>query len=205
MLDSEKGTRSAVAEGAHPSILNSVRQADCDAAIWQRRLPSELNSWLTSLQLGALQSARLSARWPTLEKVAAELCRECSMPEGRGRSLFISDIAHLSQLFMDASCTNAVNLRLDVVSGNACHKFHQDYVTARLLCTYRGAGTQYGYPRGDGIPDHVHQMSEGHVGLFRGRLWGSSNNVPLLHRSPPISGTGERRLLLVIDPQDTDE
>lgn len=41
---------------------------------------------------------------------------------------------------------NSVNLRLrfDVINFNGCPKFHVDAVKARLVCTYRGTGTQYG-------------------------------------------------------------
>ena len=206
MLDSRNlnSARSSVIEGGAPAVLNDIRRPECEAVIWQRALSPVFNQWLASVHLETLSSARISARWTTLEKAAVELCHACGLPEGRGRSLLASDVAQLAQLLMDAAETNTLNLRLDVVSGNACHKFHQDYVTARLLCTYRGAGTQYGHAGADRIPDTVHQMNEGQVGIFRGRLCSGGQETSLLHRSPPIEGSGERRLLLVIDPQDND-
>ena len=49
-------------------------------------------------------------------------------------------------------------------------------------------------------------MQAGWVGLFRGRLWPGDLPCRLLHRSPPIAGSGETRLLLVIDAaQDADD
>ena len=36
--------------------------------------------------------------------------------------------------------------------------------------------------------------------ILRGTNWPSAAKPGLLHRSPPIEGTGETRLVLVLDP-----
>ena len=36
--------------------------------------------------------------------------------------------------------------------------------------------------------------------IFRGSHWERQNNQGLLHRSPPIEGSGETRFFVVIDP-----
>ena len=41
--------------------------------------------------------------------------------------------------------------------------------------------------------------------LLRGTLWQERPRTGLLHRSPPIEGTGETRLVLVLDPIDDPE
>ncbi|ESQ13779.1 MAG: hypothetical protein N838_33160, partial [Thiohalocapsa sp. PB-PSB1] len=41
--------------------------------------------------------------------------------------------------------------------------------------------------------------------LLRGTLWPEQPKSGLLHRSPPIEGSGETRLLLVLDPMDGPE
>ncbi|WP_461406132.1 DUF1826 domain-containing protein [Falsiruegeria mediterranea] len=41
--------------------------------------------------------------------------------------------------------------------------------------------------------------------LLRGTLWPDQSKSRLVHRSPPIEGTGEARLLLVLDPVDEPE
>lgn len=40
-------------------------------------------------------------------------------------------------------------------------------------------------------------LAPGAVGLFKGRILAGEQAI--VHRSPPIAGTGEERLLLVID------
>jgi hypothetical protein len=204
MLDAHQTSGSLVIEDDKSVVLQQIRRPDCQAAIWQRNHAPIFAQWLDALRLEDLESARVTAYSPTLEKAVANLCQLSGIPQGRGRSLLISDIVSLAEVYMGATQTSVLNLRLDVVSGNACHKFHQDYVTARLLCTYRGAGTQFGQSHGNQAPEDVHQMAEGHVGLFRGRLWSSGGPDILLHRSPPIEGSGERRLLLVIDAHEED-
>jgi len=93
-----------------------------------------------------------------------------------------------------------LRLRLDVVRTNACRKFHIDAVTARLICTYRGTGTQYGISTDGADPKRVFTVPTGAPIILRGTLWPADLPSGLLHRSPPIVDTGETRLLLVIDP-----
>ena len=97
--------------------------------------------------------------------------------------------------------TNYLRLRLEaVIQTNACRKFHIDAITARLVCTYRGTGTQYGISTDGHDPDRVFTVPTGAPILLRGTLWPGRPPSGLLHRSPPIEGTGETRLVLVFDP-----
>jgi len=52
--------------------------------------------------------------------------------------------------------------------------------------------------------DRQRALATGTVGLFKGRVLAGDDAI--VHRSPPIVGTGEDRLLLVLDgppPEDT--
>lgn len=49
-------------------------------------------------------------------------------------------------------------------------------------------------------PEHVHTVPTGAPVILRGTLWPETPEANLRHRSPPIEGSGETRLLLVIDP-----
>lgn len=95
-----------------------------------------------------------------------------------------------------------VRLRLEVVENDACRKFHADYVTVRTITTYVGPGTQWIEAAKLSIgrmPEmsEIRQTETGDVTIFKGRLWQESPAI--LHRSPPIAGTGEQRLVLVVD------
>ena len=87
-----------------------------------------------------------------------------------------------------------------------CSRFHVDAMTARLICTCRGAGTQYGLSNAEGDPETVHTVPTGTAIVLRGKRWPPKAKVDLVHRSPPIQGTGQTRLVLVLDPiADLDE
>ncbi|MEL6792362.1 MAG: DUF1826 domain-containing protein, partial [Pseudomonadota bacterium] len=77
-----------------------------------------------------------------------------------------------------------------------------DNVVARLLCTYRGPGTQYGVADSGEDPGEIYETAEGAPILLRGELWRGDAPSGLKHRSPPIEGTGVARLVLVLDPID---
>lgn len=104
----------------------------------------------------------------------------------------VADIAWLAGRFAALMAVDAVRVRLEVVTSNACWKWHLDYADVRLVTTYAGPGTQYR----DGEIER--EVPAGAIGLFKGNLYGPGHaTVP--HRSPPIAGTGARRLVLVID------
>jgi len=97
---------------------------------------------------------------------------------------------------------NDVRVRLEVVETDACRKFHADYVKVRTITTYLGQGTQWieaTTPDQAGLPvgPSIQQIAVGAVAMFKGRLW--QENPVILHRSPPIEGQREQRLVLVID------
>jgi len=108
----------------------------------------------------------------------------------------VADIVDLSRRFAALMEIDDVTIRLEAISGNACWKFHSDYVRARLLTTYVGPGTEWVLQEKNGLGD-VHRIATGHVGVFKGREWAPDGL--LLHRSPQIAGTRDIRLLLVID------
>jgi hypothetical protein len=59
------------------------------------------------------------------------------------RDVLASDIGALAVMMARILDVDHVRLRLDVADEVMCPKFHIDRVPARLLCTYRGAGTEY--------------------------------------------------------------
>ena len=116
--------------------------------------------------------------------------------------MLIEDASALASIFADVMDSAYVRLRFDVVDTNACRKFHIDAVKARLVCTYRGTGTQYGLSENGHDPAQILTVPTGAPIILRGTRWPETPVSGVLHRSPPIAGTGETRLLLVLDPID---
>ncbi len=122
------------------------------------------------------------------------------MDECTERTWLVEDIADLSVRFAEIMRSPYLRLRLGVVNTNACRKFHIDAIMARLICTYRGTGTQYGVSNDGKEPKKVFTVATGAPMVMRGTLWPESPASGLLHRSPPIEGSGETRLVMVLDP-----
>ena len=124
------------------------------------------------------------------------------LPKCYEGTLLIDDIAALSAIFGSIMESRYLRLRLEVIRTNACFRFHIDAVTARLICTYRGRSTQYGNSIMGSEPEEIHSVPIGSPIIMRGTLWRSGVKPDLLHRSPQIEGTGESRLVLILDPID---
>lgn len=183
-----------------PSALNVFLRPGCAAAIWQRQTPPDVQAWITALDPALLPKGRVVLPTAHVARVVQQLCDMSGLPDGPERDWLQADIALLADTFADLMTTPYLRLRLDVVKTNACRKFHIDAVTARLVCTYRGIGTQYGISTDGHDPKRVFTVQTGAPILLRGTLWPDQPASGLLHRSPPIEGSGETRLLLVLDP-----
>lgn len=130
-----------------------------------------------------------------------------------GKSLLTDDIARIATCFMNIIKEDVVQLYLKVVDNDACAKFHTDRYDLRLLCTYIGKGTEWieepyvnrkMLMHGENhhiIEDStkVQTMQPFEVGILKGEASKKNKNIGIVHRSPPISESGEKRLLLRLD------
>lgn len=185
---------------ASPEHLSAIHGPECAAAIWYRQPLPRFQTWIDALPTSQLPCTRTILR---LERVAGALdalTQACGTPAGPERDMLVGDIAAMAAIFSEVMRASYLRLRLDVVTNNACRKFHIDALTARLICTYRGTGTQYGISRDGGDPRRIRTVPTGAPMILRGTLWPESPASGLLHRSPPIQGKGETRLVLVLDP-----
>lgn len=183
-----------------PQDLINIRDPHCAATLWERRLQPHFQSWIDSLPPKNLPEGRLILPTERIADAVLQLCEMAGTPNTPERELLINDIDTLCELFAALMGTKYLRLRLEKVSDNACRKFHKDAITARLVCTYRGQGTQYGTSTDGDDPQQVFTAPTGAPILLRGTLSPESPESGLLHRSPPIEGTGETRLVLVLDP-----
>ena len=184
---------------SNPEVLHAIHQPSCAAAIWCRQTLLDTQLWLNELTSESLPSGRIIIRPEMAGDTVKNLFDVVKMPSGSQREWLHADIVWLADTFSRLMSARYLRLRLDVVTNNACLKFHIDAVTARLICTYRGSGTQYGLSTDGGDPKTVFQAKAGSPILLRGTLWPTDPVIKLRHRSPPIEGTGETRLVLVLD------
>lgn len=180
-------------------VLKAICDDDVSLAIWERPTPSPIEN----LSLNQIRNIRFQAAVGELPELLEAKLEVAGYKSGIGRNTLITDIAMLANRFAAVMDVGEVEIRLEHITTNACKKFHGDYVTARLICTYVGQGTQWldGEDAADcvcGDPHNIRQMQAGDVAMLKGRMW--AEDAPAIHRSPPIEGTGEERLVLVINP-----
>ena len=185
--------------------LDVIAKPGVAAALWQRRVDPGWQAWINGLAPETLPQLRVILRPEMVRDAARAACAAAGLGESAARDWLIEDIAALANCFAGLMRARFLRLRLDVIETDACRRFHIDAVPARLICTYRGTGTQYGISVDGDEPRRVFNTPTGAPMVLRGTLWPGDPPSGLLHRSPPIEGSGETRLLLVLDPVDDPE
>ncbi len=189
------------------SVLNAILLRPISLAIWRRPMDGALRKAVLRDALGEFSLLRLTARPSDLRELLLTGLGEAGCGPASIEAL-ASDIAGLAHIFADLVGPETVDVRLERITGDACRKFHTDYVSARLITTYRGRGTQWldqdsatELASGANVSClPVGSLAEGDVAVLKGRLW--DEDYAIVHRSPPITGTGEDRIVLVLNPGD---
>ena len=185
--------------------LAAISKPDMELVIWRRALPSCLTTWLERIDASRLPNVRVLVKPSDFRRAIEPHFDECGMAPGDMRDLLIGDVDNLVSAFARTTRTNLVDVRLERVSHDACWKFHRDCVEARLLTTYRGPATEWVQPihaeralraqkRFKGPIEHLRIHD---VAIFKGSCAGTGSGI--VHRSPPIAGTGRTRLLLCLN------
>jgi hypothetical protein len=192
-------------------VLEELVATDAvNLALWQRSLPEgvgpELERWVRGGAVPCDRRYRLAT--PDLSRWLEGL------PEGEVRRWIEEDIRALLRQFGAALGETELRLVLGPVFNDRCRKFHVDYLRMRMLCTYVGPGTEWvddPHVRREVLasdedggatnvqivpnPDQVQRAQVGDVLWIRGRVdrlgWRGG-----VHRSPPLAGTGQVRLVL---------
>lgn len=185
--------------GDRPEVLAAIRAAECNLAIWERDAFADF----APLLAGDPQDIRIETTLARLPEALGRALAENGFAGETRHAALIADAAELARMFCAALDLARFELRLEVVRTDSCRKFHADYVRARLITTYAGAGTDW-LDQADAerlaagqAPQRVNRMRAFDVGLFKGKL---ATDHPAIHRSPPIAQSGAARLLMVLNP-----
>ena len=200
ILDKAPALDDCMAFASTPGSLTAIHQPNCAATVWQRKPLPRFQDWIDRLPPDQLPKARMVLRPEAVCDALIDISRQCGTPDCSERNLLIEDASALASIFASVMKSAYLRLRFDVINSNACRKFHVDAVKARLVCTYRGTGTQYGLSEDGHDPEQIMTVPTGSPTILCGTGWPETPLSGLLHRSPPIADTGETRLLLVLDP-----
>ncbi|ERI53003.1 DUF1826 domain-containing protein [Pseudomonas sp. AOB-7] len=197
--------------GEDIQVLTEVLRDEVNLAVWQRRLPAQIEDFAAAL----LAQGESLAQSMTLELATPDsapnldglVAQYADLP---GQAAFLADVAWLVRAYACLLDAERIGLRLRVLDKAMCPRFHVDHVPLRLITSYAGVGSQWleegGMPRarlGDGSAEPqdaaaIRQLQAGQVALAKGEKWQGNEGRGLIHRSPQPPA-GERRLLLTLD------
>lgn len=187
--------------GASPEALLEILRPEVNLAIWGREVPRSMQGAMRRAAALPFQ-ARVEAPPDHLAKAL-----ESHLPAGLPPELLV-DIHGLAIAFATIAGQPAIRARLEVVTDQPCPRFHADAVGLRLLCTYRGAGTQWlALPggaaaardlRAESLP-RMESLGTGDVAILKGEGHPGNAGRGCIHRSPPMPPGAPARLLLCLD------
>lgn len=178
--------------------------------IMQRPLDDAIAAALDAVPVERLPTLMLTGTSAVLSpKLACEL-QSCGFEPEWLTQWLVADAAFQARLFSELSGALRLRLRLERTSRDACPRFHKDNVAHRLLCTYRGPGTEYIDPRhlrsGRDLDDvalaHIRQLPRAAIAVMRGGKNEDASRPGVFHRSPVNDANSDARLLLVIEAAD---
>lgn len=149
----------------------------------------------------------------------SKLLQPVSQPVAR--KFLLGDMTSILQDFGSALGRRHLVAKLDVVADDGCRKFHTDFITVRLVCSYSGPGTEWvknrdvrreNLSRTDvGLdeanrsvlrsPSAVNHCGSGDILLLKGEAFDGNRGLGAVHRSPPIAKQSLRRLVFKVDTQ----
>jgi Protein of unknown function (DUF1826) len=196
--------------GNDRSVLTDALQPHINLAIWRREIPRAIALWLAEISCEELVRSRDIDKELSAECVPAVISSGLPARDPAavtGVAALAHDVGGLAALLAQMS-GNPVRLRLEWVRERQCRYFHADSVPIRLLCTYRGAGTEWiandvaaKLTSAESIPPltSINRLGTGDVAIMRGSR-SDAPAGPVRHRSPSADAADAWRLLLAIDP-----
>ena len=207
-------SRYAAADDA--GVLAEIYSHDTNIAVWQRTPGPALQAGVEHLIAHKPWFKAALTLSPATARAAIDDATQGDLPPQ-----LAEDIAELVDMFCYLFDLERAGLRLAVLGGAMCPRFHVDHVPVRLITTYHGVATEW-LPHGaadrsklgrgsNGLPDSesglyardtdIRQVRCGDVALIKGSAWVGNEATGLVHRSPAVPA-GQNRLLLTLDVSD---
>jgi hypothetical protein len=198
--------------GKQPDVLQRILDLGVNLCQWQRPVQQAVTRELTSLQASDLPDVRCSTSLDSFDDDVAMLLQQQGL-DPLAFSNWRNDLRRLADLYFSISDDRDVTLRLVTTDDDDCRRYHVDRTHLRLLCTYRGPGTEWltndqvdRLAQATGAPnEEIIRFGEPSkfepfwVGILKGDAYPGNAGYGLVHRSPPISGSGETRVLFCLD------
>lgn len=187
-----------------PDDLQRIHEPGVQLVRWPRPVPPAQAEWLDELPPNCLPSVRFKVPLGAVEAAVQAAFEARGVRPSPGRHMLVADILLLAVLYSHVERTEWLAVRLEAIDHDACRRPHVDQVSSRLLCTYRGAGTEFGRVAGGTWRPEL-ALASFEAGLVKGLLHPTlpdPADCRLAHRSPRFAAGDPARLLLCIDRAD---
>lgn len=198
--------------GEDPRILHRINDPEVNLSLWQRKPLETVAGEVAALSATDLPDIRCRTSSTTFDEDIGALLKGQDL-DPQAFSGWLADLRGLADLFFAVCAGRDVTARLETTDADGCRRFHVDRTHLRLLCTYRGPGTEWltnaqvdRDAQGNGAPnERIVRFGEPSwfepfwVGILKGDAYPGNVGRGLVHRSPPIAGSGQTRLLFCLD------
>ncbi|PAV26185.1 uncharacterized protein DUF1826 [Tamilnaduibacter salinus] len=206
-VDKSLLTHPIAVRGDKAECLTEIFRDEVNLVIWERSLSPECARF-------ADRFAREAGTFERFLALEEEDSAGAMLPEWArnmpGAESWVRDVDEMIAMFQCLFEPAGVGVRLHVLRGTMCPRFHYDRVPARLLVTYTGPGTEWlpeaWVRRGDSsrpLPEQaighaqIERIPTAAVSLLKGASWVGNEGHGLVHRSPEPDGVP--RLVLGLD------
>ncbi len=198
--------------GAQPEVLQCITASRVNLSLWQRPPLPAISREVSTLTAAQLPAVRHPTSKHSFTDDITALLRALGHDPLSFRCL-LSDLCLLADHFFSVSGQRDVKFRLSATDDDNCGRFHVDTRHLRMICTYQGPGTEWlrneqvdRFLLERGAPnDAVIRFGDASrfepfwVGIMKGDPDCSGNG--LVHRSPPVAGSGQTRVLFCLDAE----
>ena len=192
------------ASGDAPEVLEEIHRNEVNIALYNRLS----QPWKTEVAKLLKKDFQLKSSG-TPQTIVDTIAQ---FDELHDSPLLKADIKMLFNHFTQLIKSDTYRLFLATISNDMCRKFHTDINDLRMLCTYQGPGTLWltedniNYQATDDEQlvidkSQVQQAQTGTVVVLKGAIYPQDGAKAILHRSPSITDSNEKRLLLRIDTE----
>ncbi|MBT2968409.1 MAG: hypothetical protein B6D72_08130 [gamma proteobacterium symbiont of Ctena orbiculata] len=217
ILTPQESTTSAPGVTSHiigdsPDVMRQVLDPSVNLCLWQRPVQPAVIRELSSLHPSDLPDVRCPTSLNSFDDDVSTLLQQQGLDPLAFKNWHV-DLRRLADLYFSISENRDVALRLVTTDDDDCRRFHVDYTQLRLLCTYRGPGTEWlandqvdrlaqstGAPNDDIIRfGEPSQFEPFWAAIMKGDAYPGNTGHGLVHRSPSIAGSGQTRVLFCLD------
>jgi hypothetical protein len=186
--------------------LVEVFSETTQVCLFERSPTPVIERYLDSLDERFWRGFRLVTSAPTAESAKSRWPLPHSDCHDDDRAALAQDLAFLAELYADLIGCPSLGVRLERLDQAMCPRWHRDQTGLRLLCTYRGPGTEWLDDRGldrENLGAQAIQSclpsgfaSPFDIVLLKGTAWPGNAARGAIHRSP-VPDTGARYLLAI--------